>query len=70
MKAMKKIHTLLLCLVALAFASCESAVMLPDEPKNPVNVFDYLWNQVDQKYTFFDVKSSIGTRCAKCIAPW
>ena len=57
MKAMKKIHTLLLCLVALAFASCESAVMLPDEPKNPVNVFDYLWNQVDQKYTFFDVKN-------------
>jgi C-terminal processing protease CtpA/Prc len=57
MKAMKKIHTLLLCLVALAFASCESAVMLPDEPQNPVNVFDYLWNQVDQKYTFFDVKN-------------
>ena len=57
MKAMKKIYTFILSLVALAFASCESAVMLPDEPKNPVNVFDYLWNQVDQKYTFFDVKN-------------
>jgi len=52
---MKKPHILFLCL--LAFASCERAFMEKDEPQNPVNVFDYLWNQVDQNYTFFDVKS-------------
>ena len=51
---MKKTYILLFCL--LAFASCERAFMEQDEPKNPVNVFEYLWNQVDQNYTFFDVK--------------
>jgi hypothetical protein len=51
---MKKLPIFILCL--LAFASCERAFMEQDEPKNPVNVFEYLWNQVDQNYTFFDVK--------------
>lgn len=51
---MKKSYIFILCL--LAFASCERAFMEQDEPKNPVNVFEYLWNQVDQNYTFFDVK--------------
>lgn len=54
---MKNIHTLLLCLLALAFASCQSVFTESDEPSNPVNVFDYLWNKVDQQYTFFDVKN-------------
>ena len=53
---MKKIPTLLLCLFALFFASCERAFMEKDEPKDPVSVFDYLWNKVDQQYAFFDVK--------------
>lgn len=53
---MKKLHFLILGLLAFSFASCERALMEQDEPKNPVNVFDYLWNQVDQNYTFFDVK--------------
>lgn len=53
---MKKPHIIVLCLLPLAFASCERAFMEKDESKNPVNVFDYLWNQVDQNYTFFDVK--------------
>ncbi|MBR5726867.1 MAG: peptidase S41, partial [Muribaculaceae bacterium] len=30
--------------------------MEKDEPKDPVSVFDYLWNKVDQQYAFFDVK--------------
>ena len=51
---MKKLPIFILCL--LAFASCERAFMEQDEPNNPVNVFEYLWNQVDQNYTFFDVK--------------
>ena len=53
-KAMKKPFVLIV--LAFAFTSCERAFMEQDEPSNPVNVFDYLWNQVDQKYSFFDVK--------------
>ena len=55
---MKKHHIIIISLLAsvFAFASCERALMEQDEPSNPVNVFDYLWNQVDQNYSFFDVK--------------
>lgn len=56
MKAMKKLHILLLCFAAIVFASCERAFMEPDESSDPVSVFDYLWNKVDQQYAFFDVK--------------
>ena len=53
---MKKTNIILLCLAMMAFASCERALMPADESSNPVNVFDYLWNKVDQQYAFFDVK--------------
>ena len=53
---MKKIQFFLLCLFMLSFASCERAFMPTDEPTNPVNVFKYLWDKVDQQYAFFDVK--------------
>ena len=53
---MKKLHILLFCLFAFVFASCERAFMEKDEPSDPVSVFDYLWNKVDQQYAFFDVK--------------
>ncbi len=56
MKPMKKIYFLLLSLTAFAFASCERAFMEQDEPNDPVSVFDYLWNKLDQQYAFFDVK--------------
>lgn len=36
--------------------SCERVFMESNENTNPVNVFDYLWNKVDQQYAFFDVK--------------
>ena len=54
-EAMKKPFVLIV--LAFAFTSCERAFMEKDEPSNPVNVFDYLWNQVDQQYAFFDVKN-------------
>ena len=47
----------ILIVLTFAFTSCERAFMEQDEPSNPVNVFDYLWNQVDQQYAFFDVKN-------------
>ena len=54
-EAMKKPFVLIV--LAFAFTSCERAFMEQDEPSNPVNVFDYLWNQLDQQYAFFDVKN-------------
>ena len=53
---MKKTYLFIFGLLAFVFTSCERAFMEQDEPSNPVNVFDYLWNQVDRNYTFFDVK--------------
>ena len=55
--AMKNIRTLILCLLALALASCQRAFSPSDEPDNPINVFEYLWNKLDQQYAFFDVKN-------------
>ena len=53
---MKDIRTILFCLTALAFASCERIISDQDAPDNPVNVFEYLWNKVDTQYAFFDIK--------------
>ena len=53
---MKKLHILFLIIIGVATTSCERVFMEADEPSNPVNVFDYLWNKVDQQYAFFDVK--------------
>ena len=53
---MKNIRTLLCCLVALTFASCENIISDTDAPDNPVNVFEYFWNKLDTQYSFFDIK--------------
>ena len=53
---MKKINIMICCLLAMAFSSCERLLMEKDEDKTPTKVFEYLWNRVDQQYTFFDVK--------------
>ena len=53
---MKHTSTLLFCLITLTFTSCQRIFTESDAPNTPVNVFDYLWNKVDQQYTFFDVK--------------
>ena len=53
---MKKINLILLCLLLVAFSSCNRVLMGNDEPSDPVNVFQYLWDKVDQQYAFFDIK--------------
>lgn len=53
---MKKLYIILIGLVALTAVSCERAFMAKDEPNDPVSVFEYLWNRVDQQYVFFDIK--------------
>ena len=52
---MKKIY-FIMGLLALGLASCENVFMEKAPAKDPVTVFDYLWNKVDQQYAFFDVK--------------
>ena len=53
---MKKLQILLLILIGATLTSCERAFMEANESTKPINVFDYLWNKVDQQYAFFDVK--------------
>ena len=53
---MRKIYIFLLVCLSFTTISCERAFMEGDEPSNPVNVFEYLWDKVDQQYAFFDVK--------------
>ena len=53
---MKRTYIFLFCLTAFVFASCERAFMEEDEPNDPISVFEYLWDKVDQQYAFFDVK--------------
>lgn len=53
---MKNKIIILLSLALFAFASCERAFIDGDAPDNPVNVFDYLWNKLDQQYSFFELK--------------
>lgn len=44
-------------IVILLFCSCEKAFMGEDEANNPVNTFNDLWDNVDKKYSFFNVKN-------------
>lgn len=54
---MKKIFQLTIALAAsFFFTSCEKLFMPNDEGSDPHSVFEYLWKQVDEHYSLFDVK--------------
>ncbi len=54
--AMKHLFYILLVLISLKFISCEK-IFLGKEPDNtPENNFKFLWQQVEMKYSFFDIK--------------
>lgn len=38
------------------FSGCEKILMSEDADPSPVAVFEYLWKQVDERYSLFDVK--------------
>ena len=40
----------------LLFAACEKTFMPDDADSNPTALFEYLWQQVDERYSLFDVK--------------
>ena len=52
---MKRIQFLFLTTILLS--SCEDLLFEPDGKSNdPFTNFDYLWNEVDKKYSYFDLK--------------
>ena len=54
---MKKLNiTLSLLALLLLGTSCEKIFMEKQTDSDPVATFDYLWNKVDQQYSFFDLK--------------
>ncbi len=56
MKKNKYIIFLFLIAFALVFNSCEKLFFEKEIENNPVNNFEYLWNEINQKYAFLDYK--------------
>ncbi|MDA3867829.1 MAG: S41 family peptidase [Salinivirgaceae bacterium] len=55
---MKVNHRIVVLFFSLiAFYSCENALMEGEPSQDPVENFDYLWQQVNEKYSYFDVKN-------------
>ena len=50
---MKKLAVLYLIII---FSSCEEVFIEADPKNDPVVNFDFLWSELDQKYSFFDFK--------------
>ena len=49
---------LLLIISVLLLTSCEKALFKEDiGSSNPLDNFDYLWNEVDKKYSYFELKN-------------
>src|SRR5690554_1221251 len=49
---------LLLIFSILLFSSCEKVLFKPDlGSSDPLENFDYLWNEIDQKYSYFELKN-------------
>ncbi len=53
---MKK--SLLFLIMLLIFSSCEKIMFEPDKgSSDPLTNFDYLWNEIDKKYSYFELKN-------------
>ena len=53
---MKKL--IILFILSFSLFSCEKIIFKPDlGSKDPLDNFDYLWNEVDKKYSYFELKS-------------
>ena len=47
---------IILLIVSITLFSCEKVLMEKDPASNPTEVFNYLWKQMDEKYSYFDYK--------------
>ncbi len=50
------IKYLIIALTIISFFSCEKVLMKKDPSNTPTEVFNYLWKQMDEKYSYFDYK--------------
>lgn len=53
---LKKINIIIFIFLSLSLSSCEKLFFSPETSTDPVTVFQYLWDKVDQQYAYFDVK--------------
>lgn len=52
------IRTLIILSIAVIFSSCEKVLMEPDKRSgDPLENFDYLWDEIDKKYSYFEMKN-------------
>lgn len=54
--SIKRIQTLLIVSVLLLLVSCEKVFLENDPPHDPLAVFDYLWDDINNRYSFFEFK--------------
>ena len=51
-------NLILIMTAVLTLSSCEKVLFKPDlGSKDPLTNFDYLWNEVDKKYSYFELKN-------------
>ena len=51
-------RVLFVIVIAIGLSSCEKLLFEPDLASNdPLENFDYLWNELDKKYSYFELKS-------------
>jgi hypothetical protein len=53
----RKIKYTLLFFATIGFYSCEELILKDDPPNDPLHVFDYLWNDVNNRYSYFEEKN-------------
>jgi C-terminal processing protease CtpA/Prc len=54
---MKKFLYTLMAIASLALTSCEKILFEEDKAStDPLTNFEYLWSEVDKKYSYFDIK--------------
>lgn len=52
------LNTIIIAILSFSFLSCEKIVFDGDKQStNPRENFEYLWNQCNEKYSYFDVKN-------------
>lgn len=57
MKKMRSVYCrLILVLLLTGVTSCEKAILPKDKARDPKSIFDYLWNDINNRYSYFEIK--------------
>ncbi len=49
-------HITILVLLSISISGCEEIFFEPDQVNDPVSNFDYLWNNMNERYSLFEYK--------------